>query len=366
LQRLPLGVAHQYVPLDTPRFAARFLDRWKPDLGLFVESDLWPNLIMACKDRSIPLAIVNGRVSPRSAQRWRHLPRTIAALLGMFDLCLAQSAGDAGRFRDLGAPRITTTGNLKLDVPEPPVDDVAMAALQNAMDGRAVVAAASTHPGEEEAMIEAHRRLRGTFSGLLTIIVPRHPERGQEIADLAAAEGLSWRMRSLGDLPEAGTDIYIADTLGELGMIYHLVPIVFMGGSLISQGGQNPIEPAKLGAAVLHGPHVWNFGEIYKALDQSGGAIPVADVGKLTVKIGAFLADPVARQTTADAAREAISALGGALNRTLAALEPYLAELRFSGQDFAEIPEFNDSLDYEDLQPLATRQTRPDIQDNHA
>jgi len=353
-QRLPPGVVHQFIPLDMPRFVTRFLDRWKPDLGLFVESDLWPNLIMASAERRIPLIIVNARMSARSAQRWRRLPRSITALLGMFDLCLAQSADDAARLRDLGAPRITTTGNLKFDVPEPPVDDATMAAMRTAIAGRTVVAAASTHGGEEEAMIEMHRRLRSTFAGLLTIIVPRHPHRGPEIADLAMAEGLSCGLRSAGDLPGAGTEIYVADTMGELGMIYRLVPIVFMGRSLVRQGGQNPIEAIKLGAAVLHGPHVSNFGAIYAALDKAGGADNVLDVGKLTVRIGALISDPALRQQSNAAAQQVIAAMGGALNRTLAALEPYLADLRFADRDVGDIPHIADDLDLQD-EPIAPR-----------
>lgn len=354
-QRLPQGVIHQFIPLDMPRFVARFLDRWKPDLGLFVESDLWPNLIMGSGERRIPLIVVNARLSARSAHRWRRLPHTITNLLGMFDLCLAQSADDAARLRDLGAPRITTTGNLKLDVPEPPVDEATMATLRTAIAGRAVLAAASTHPGEEEAIVEVHRRLRNTFSGLLTIIVPRHPHRGPEIADLAAAEGLSCRLRSAGDLPDANTEIYVADTMGELGMIYRLVPIVFMGGSLVEQGGHNPIEAIKLGAAVLHGPHVKNFGAIYEALDKAGGADLVPDVGKLTVRVGALLSDAVERQQTCTAAQQVIAAMGGALNRTLAALEPYLADLSFADRDFGDIPDIVDDLDFQDGRPLLHR-----------
>ncbi len=331
-RRLPPGVIHQFAPLDLPQFAARFLDHWRPNLALFVESDLWPNLIMASAARDIPLILVNGRMSERSFNRWRVAPRTIGALLGRFDLCLAQSAEDAARYAGLGAPRYVTTGNLKLDVPAPPADASTLWALQAAIGTRPVIAATSTHPGEEIALIDVHRKLKHTFPGLLTILVPRHPERGPGIAGIARGAGLKFAERSRGELPDRSTEIYIADTLGELGVIYRLAPIVFVGGSLVEHGGQNPIEAAKLGAAILHGPHVWNFTEVYSALDAAGGAEMVADAGKLTVRIGAWLKDTEARGRVAQAGLKAMEALTGALERTVAALDPYLIQFQLSGE----------------------------------
>ena len=328
VQRFPKTVIHQFVPIDAPRFVERFFDHWKPDLALFVESDLWPNLIITAKERNVPLILVNGRVSERSFNRWRIVPSTIGSLLRRFDLCLAQSAGHAARYRDLGAPRITTTGNLKLDVPEPPADAAALAALRAAVGDRPTIAAASTHAGEESALIEAHRRLRNTFPRLLTIIVPRHPDRGPGIVEIANAAGLSTTLRSRDAQPDRDDDIYVVDTMGELGLVYRVAPIVFVGGSLASHGGQNPIEPIKLGAAILHGPHVWNFGEIYAALDAAHGADLVADVGKLAVRLGALLKDTGQRDALVAAARETVKTLGGALERTLAALDPYLVDIR--------------------------------------
>ena len=328
VQRFPKTVIHQFVPIDAPRFVERFFDHWKPDLALFVESDLWPNLIITAKERNVPLILVNGRVSERSFNRWRIVPSTIGALLRRFDLCLAQSAGHAARYRDLGAPRITTTGNLKLDVPEPPANAAALAALRAAVGDRPTIAAASTHAGEESALIEAHRRLRNTFPRLLTIIVPRHPDRGPGIVEIANAAGLSTTLRSRDAQPDRDDDIYVVDTMGELGLVYRVAPIVFVGGSLASHGGQNPIEPIKLGAAILHGPHVWNFGEIYAALDAAHGADLVADVGKLAVRLGALLKDAGQRDALVAAARETVKTLGGALERTLAALDPYLVDIR--------------------------------------
>jgi 3-deoxy-D-manno-octulosonic-acid transferase len=326
--RLPAGAVHQFIPLDAPRYVGRFLGHWRPDLALFVESDLWPNLILACAGRKIPMILVNGRLSERSFSRWRLAPGVIGALLDRFDLCLTQSAADARRYQQLGAPRVSSTGNLKLDVPAAPVDESTLHRFNALIGLREVVAAASTHAGEEAAMIAAHQKLRAKCPTLLTVIAPRHPARGPGIAEIATAAGLSPALRSRGDLPKRDFDIYIVDTLGELGLIYRIAPIVFMGGSLASHGGQNPIEAIRLGAAVLHGPHVWNFAEIYAALDAAHGAALVTDERMLAARLQAWLADPAARAQAANAAGRTTEQLAGALERTLAALDPYLMQLR--------------------------------------
>jgi 3-deoxy-D-manno-octulosonic-acid transferase len=330
--RMPEGVLHQFVPLDAPHFVKRFLSHWKPNVALFIESDLWPNLIGETAARRIPLIIINGRMSEKSFNRWRSAPRTIGALLRQFDLCLAQSAADASRLSELGAPRIATTGNLKLDVPAPPVDRRKLDALRAAIRERPVIAAISTHPGEDEIIADVHRKLRHSFPGLLTIIAPRHPERGAAIAQMAKNAGLHTFVRTKHAVPERMTEIFVADTLGELGIICQLAPVVFVGGSLVPHGGQNPIEAIKQGTVVLHGPHVWNFAEIYSALDEGGGSEFVPDGGKLTVRIGALLKDRAARNTMAGYARQTVDKLGGALGRTLSELEPYLIQLRIERQ----------------------------------
>jgi 3-deoxy-D-manno-octulosonic-acid transferase len=327
-QRLPPGAIHQFVPLDAPQFVTRFLDHWRPDLALFVESDLWPNLIIASAARRIPVVLVNGRLSERSFKRWRHVTGSIGALLSHLDFCLARTPGDAERLTELGAPRVITTGNLKLDVPAPPVDTEELHAMQALIDGRPIIAAASTHPGEELIAIDAHRRLRARFPGLLTVLAPRHPERGPSIAEMVTAAGLILALRSRGQKPGAETDIYISDTVGELGLVYRLAPIVFMGGSLASHGGQNPIEAIKLGAAILHGPNVWNFADLYAALDQARGAELVSEPEKLVASLGAWLSASEQRDKVAEAGRRTVDALGGALELTLQALDPYLMQLR--------------------------------------
>lgn len=327
-QRLPQGVVHHFVPLDIPRFVRRFLDHWRPDLALFVESELWPNMIIEASARGIPMVLINARLSENSFKRWRRVPSSIAHLLRHLDLCLAGASSDAGRLSDLGAPNVVTTGNLKLDVPAPPADPATFATLQDALAGRPVIAAASTHAGEEELMLQAHIRLRTDFPGLLTIIAPRHPDRGTAVSEIATAAGLPVALRSRGQLPNRTTQIYVTDTLGELGLIYRLTPAVFIGGSLVRHGGQNPVEAAKLRTAILHGPHVWNFAEIYTALDNARGAELVDDVGGLVAHFATWLADPLAGASIGEAGHTVVENLGGALDRTLGSLDPYLMQLQ--------------------------------------
>src|SRR3954451_9350178 len=327
-KRFPPDVIHQYVPYDSPRYVARFLEHWQPSLALFIESDLWPNLILAGAARRLPMVQINGRMSHRSFPRWRRISGPIEALLGRFEVCLAQSEIDAERFAALGSRNVVTTGNLKLDVPEPPADTARLERLMAVTRGRPVIVAASTHPGEEEILAEMHRQLVSYFPSLLSVIVPRHPNRGEAIAAMIAASGLHVALRSHDDLPTAATDIYVADTMGELGLFYRLAPVVFMGGSLVEHGGQNPIEAVKLGAAIVHGPHVFNFTDVYEALDAAGGAWRTDSSETLARQIARWLADPAARRSSVDAAEYVVQQLGGALERTLAALEPYLLQLR--------------------------------------
>ena len=327
-RRFPPDIIHQYVPYDSPRFVGRFLDHWRPSLALFIESDLWPNLILSSAARRLPMVLINGRMSPRSFPRWRRVSGTISAILDKFDICLAQSTTDAERFTALGSRNVVTTGNLKLDVPAPPADPLKLERLIAMTRGRPIILAASTHPGEDEILCEAHRTLSGFFPSLLTIIVPRHPDRGPAIARMVAASGLRAGLRSSEDLPTTETDVYVADTLGELGLFYRLAPTVFMGGSLVVHGGQNPIEPIRLGASVVHGPHVFNFSDIYEALDSAGGARRADTREALVKQLGQLLTDEAARDALNAAASRVVDELGGALERTMSALEPYLLQLR--------------------------------------
>jgi 3-deoxy-D-manno-octulosonic-acid transferase len=327
-KRFPADIIHQYVPYDSPRYVARFLDHWRPSLALFIESDLWPNLILASAARRLPMVLINGRMSHRSFPRWRRVAGTISALLGRFDVCLAQSQADAERFTALGSRNVITTGNLKLDVPAPPADSAKLERLMAVTRGRPIIVAASTHSGEEDILLQAHRTLADFFPSLLSVVVPRHPARGEAIARAIAASGLHVALRSREELPTATTDIYVADTMGELGLFYRLAPIVFMGGSLVPHGGQNPIEAVKLGASIVHGPHVFNFSDVYEALDNAGGARRADTLEALVKQLGHLLADPAARELSVTASEHVVEQLGGALERTLTALEPYLLQLR--------------------------------------
>jgi 3-deoxy-D-manno-octulosonic-acid transferase len=327
-KRFPPDIIHQYVPYDSPRYVARFLDHWQPSLALFIESDLWPNMILHGAARRMPMVLINGRMSQRSFPRWRRVHGTISALLEKFDICLAQSDTDGERFAALGCRSVVTTGNLKLDVPAPPADSFKLERLLAVTRGRSVIAAASTHPGEEEILIETHKALAGFFPNLLTVIVPRHPDRGPAVWRLVAAAGLKAALRSRDEMPTATTDIYVADTMGELGLFYRAAPIVFMGGSLVPHGGQNPIEAIKLGASIVHGPHVFNFADVYEALDSAQGARQADTTEALVKQLGQLLANPEARAAMTAASGRVVDRLGGALERTLAALEPYLLQLR--------------------------------------
>jgi 3-deoxy-D-manno-octulosonic-acid transferase len=327
-QRLPAGVLHQFVPLDVPNFVEAFFDHWRPNLALIAESEFWPNLITEGRRRGIPFVVVNGRLSDRSYGRWRLARGTAKALLSRIDLCLAQESEIADRFEQLGAKQVITTGNLKFDMPPPPAEPAQLSTLERAMRNRPIVLAASTHPGEEAIVIDAHLRIRRIVPSLLTIIAPRHPERGAQLIDLAEEMGAVPVMRSRGHVPDRGTEIYVADTIGELGLFYRIAPIVFMGGSLVRHGGQNPIEPAKLDRAILHGPHVGNFAAIYAQLNRNRGAATVTDAESLAKSIALLLDDAELVRSMAASAHTTVDKLGGALERTVTAIEPYLIQLR--------------------------------------
>jgi 3-deoxy-D-manno-octulosonic-acid transferase len=328
-QRMPAGTLHQYVPLDSPRFIKSFLNHWKPDLALIAESEFWPNLLIETAGRDIPVVLVNGRLSQRSFLRWKKAKKTARAMLSNFDLCLAQDHDVADRLAQLGAPRVLATGNLKFDVTPPPANPHDMQEMKRTLHNRPVFLAASTHRGEDEDVIEAHIEAIRTVPDLLTIIVPRHPERGGEIAALVQDYQLVPAMRSRNHLPDRGTQIYVADTIGELGLFYRLAPIVFMGGSLIKHGGQNPIEPAKLDSAILHGPNVHNFAGIFSELNRQRGAATVTDARSLAASLIRLLGDPALVRSMAQAAHATVIPLSGAMSRTANAIEPYLVQLRF-------------------------------------
>lgn len=318
--RLPDGAIHQYVPLDTPQVVARFLDHWRPDAIVLTESEIWPNTILDASARGIPIAVINARMSARSFQRWRRNRKTSRALFNRLRLVLAQSEPLLRRFRELGARDVRDTGNIKVDAPPLPVDHVHLEQLRAAIGNRPVLLAASTHDGEERLVLEAVRSLIKTHPDLLTIIAPRHPERGGTLAGEIAAAGLSVARRSEGSLPQPSTRVYLADTIGELGLFYSVAPIAFVGGSLIDRGGQNPIEAIRFGAVVLTGPSTRNFPDAYGELLRREGAVLVRDAADFAKTVASLIGnlDELARRRRA--ASQALDRLSGALERSTEAL----------------------------------------------
>ena len=302
--RLPAGVIHQYVPVDHPRWVARFLDHWRPDGVIWSESELWPNMLHAVNRRRIPAALVNARMSVRSYQRWRSVRGFARQLLSVFDVCLAQTPREADQLRDLGARKVDIVGNLKYAAQPLPDSAAARDELHRAIAARPVVLWASTHPGEEDIAAATHVALSRDVENLLTVIVPRHPARGGDIAAQIKARGLHASLRSAGTLPDASCDIYIADTLGELGLFYRLCPTVVMGGTFADIGGHNPIEPAQLGALVICGPELYNFSSIREDFAAVTGMIEVRDPWSLVPVLRQRLQNPASYDAIANAGRD--------------------------------------------------------------
>jgi 3-deoxy-D-manno-octulosonic-acid transferase len=310
-------VLHRFAPLDVPRWAARFLDHWRPDVAGFVESELWPNLLAACQARGIPTMLINARLSDRSLARWRRVPGLARQMLGGFTQVQPRSATDADRLRALGCCRVGRPGDLKLAAPPLPADEAEVRRLRRIVAGRPVWLAASTHAGEEDAILAVHRELAADYPGLLTIIAPRHPERGSSIP----AAGY----RSRGEDPPA-EGVWVADTLGELGLLYRLAGIAFIGRSLLAPGGgQNPLEPARLGCAIAVGPHTGNFTDHIAMLRAAGGLAIVLDAGQLGRWVDGLFRDPARRQSMGAAAAAALERHGDLPHRTAAALLELLA-----------------------------------------
>ncbi|MGO9757707.1 MAG: 3-deoxy-D-manno-octulosonic acid transferase, partial [Roseiarcus sp.] len=278
-----------------------------------------------------PIILVNARLSERSFRRWSRLRSFIGALLARIELCLAQSKSDGERFALLGAPHVRLVGNLKYDALPPPADRRELALLSGRISGRQVWIAASTHGGEETMIGEAHRIVARAFPDLLTLIAPRHPSRGVEIAAQLQGLGLNCALRSRGDQPVSETAVYVCDTIGELGLFYRLAGVVFVGKSLVPHGGQNPIEPAKLASAILHGPHVANFADVFALLDAAGGAAVVRDPQELAQTLVALFADGARMRAMARAAAQVVESQTGAVDRMLQAIEPYLPQPALEG-----------------------------------
>jgi 3-deoxy-D-manno-octulosonic-acid transferase len=324
-QRLPDRAFHQYAPVDRLSCVQKFLDHWRPDLALWIESEFWPNALTEMRRRGTKLVLVNARISPRTYSRWRWLPSLIRPILDCFDLCLAQSEAEAERLRKLGAKRVDAPGNLKFAAAPLPADGSELTRLSALTGTRPRWLASSTHAGEEEVLGRVHKKLASGLPQLLTIIVPRHPGRGNAIAESLRAQGLPVAQRSRGAALDSNTAIYIADTMGELGLFYRLCPIAFIGGSLIPHGGHNLIEPAQLGCAILHGPHMQNFREIADDMGNANAAITVGDEETLAGALRRLLADPAAASKLAQAAKSVADAKTAVLDRVMKDLAPFLS-----------------------------------------
>jgi 3-deoxy-D-manno-octulosonic-acid transferase len=314
--RLPERALHQYVPLDAQVFVRRFLDHWRPDLAVWTESELWPALVCETHARGVPMILLNARMSKASHDRWRFLHGMARSLLRRFELAMVQDDLTEIYLRRLGMlpSRMEVTGTLKEGAAALPVNDSDLAVTRREIGGRPVWVAASTHPSEEEKVLEAHRIALRTNPRLLLILVPRHPDRGDEIAGLLEQSGWAFTRRSLGEGPERETAVYLADTMGELGLWYRLAPVSFVGGSWVPIGGHNPFEPAALGSAILHGPYVTNFVDIYQRLTEARAARLVSAPQTLAEAVDDLLS-PDRAAAMAHAAWEVVSSGADVIER---------------------------------------------------
>ena len=314
-KRLPAGVIHQFIPLDSPTYVARFLDHWKPDVGLIVESELWPNLILMAAKRGVKMGLINARFSQSSYEGWGKASGFLKSILTSFKLILAQDGDSHARLEARGARDVHSVGNLKFDALAPATSQDHVEVLQKAVAGRPIWLAASTHPGEEEIISQAHVLLKKSYPELLTFLVPRHPERGVEVGNLLDAEGLRVATRTVSYLPPKLCDIMMIDTLGELGLFYALCPIVFVGGSLVPIGGHNFLEAARLDCALLTGPHTENFKEVVETLEATKAVDIVSDATELATRVSVLLDDETQRTTQAARASQAARDLAGVTDK---------------------------------------------------
>jgi 3-deoxy-D-manno-octulosonic-acid transferase len=326
-ERLGQRIIHQYVPLDLKPAVSRFLDHWQPDLAIIAESEIWPMTILELGARRVPQVLVNGRLSDRSFASWKKRSNIAAALFENLAHVVAQSEVDGERFRELGARPVTVSGNLKVDTSPPPADEKSLRSLKHQIGTRPTWAAVSTHEGEEAVAAEVHTMLANRHPGLLTIIVPRHPGRAEALAVQFAEMGLQVARRSAGDKITPDTDILLGDTIGEMGLYLRLTEIAFVGRSLTSTGGQNPLEPAMLDTAVLAGRNVQNFRDSYQKLLDSGGAKLVRDRTMLAGAVNFLLTNEVARHDMMAAGASTVEEMRGALACTLKSLEPFIQPL---------------------------------------
>ncbi|MDR3423835.1 MAG: 3-deoxy-D-manno-octulosonic acid transferase [Alphaproteobacteria bacterium] len=322
--RLPPYALHQYAPIDRVRCLKRFLDHWRPSLALWTESELWPNTLLALQERDIPVVLLNARMSDKSFRNWHRVKGFAREMMSCFSLCLAQSESDRGRFIALGASPVKYVGNLKYASSPLPCDAQELERLRLQTAGCAVWVMASTHRGEEEMAIAAHRALAAKSFRLLTVIVPRHAVRGDEVARLLEESGLRFARRSKGEAILPDTEVYLADTMGELGLFYALCPVAVMGGSFVRTGGHNPIEAAQAGAAIVFGPYMYNFSEIAREFLLAQAAVQLQHANEIAFAVDRLLADPLERNRRAQAARLLAEEKRSILNRIVGEMEGWV------------------------------------------
>ena len=325
--RLPSAALHQYVPLDRLAWVRRFLDHWRPDLVLWTESELWPNSLSEIAARGIPAVLINARMSDASYKRWRLWPGFAERILAAFAQVIAQSDEDQKRFAALGARQVVGAGNLKLAAAPLPANEAALAALRAKVGKRPRWLASSIHPGEDTIAGQVHHGVKAHHPGLLTIIVPRHPPKAGAMAAGLRAAGLKVSLRSADDALTADTDVYIADTMGELGLFYRLCDLAFIGKSLAVGGGQNPAEAAQLGCALLLGPDMSNFRDTAADFIAQRAAVQVNNAAALSAAVDWLLRDSRTRIRMSESARTAMARHADAVGQTLAHLAPFLAPL---------------------------------------
>lgn len=322
--RLPIGVLHQYVPVDRMPFVRNFLDHWKPDLALWVESELWPNMLAELRARKIPAILLNGAMSENSFRSWYRFKGWAKEILSTFSLCLTQTEDDQSRFAALGAKPVRCVGNLKYAGRILPCDEAALAEIKKQIEDRPVLLFASTHRDEEVMALEAHKKLQEQWPQLLTILVPRHARRGDEVARKISESGMSFARRSQGQVLTAETEIYLADTMGELGLFYRLSRMMVMGGTFVPVGGHNLIEPAQLGCAIIMGPYVHTQSEVAAGLMDKEAAFSLRGENEISFTVNQLLASPQLRDRTSYNARILAEEKRSVLNHVMQALEPWL------------------------------------------
>ena len=315
-KRAPPRTVHAYAPVDSADAVRKFFSHWRPDVGVFVESELWPNLILGAQAARLRLALVNARMSPKTLSRWQAWPAAANILLSPFDWISAADARTAEALSRLCDAPVAAPGNLKLAAPAPRVEAAARDAFAREIGARPVWLAASTHAGEDEIALAAHRQLLAEFPNALLIVAPRHPERGASVSSLAGNAPLRSLNQPIGDAP-----VYVADTLGELGLLYSVASIALVAGSLLpTLKGHNPIEPAKIGSAILSGPHVESFQDVFDALFAAGGARRVSDAATLASAVASLWRDAAAREAQVRAARTFAAQGAEAFEATVAKL----------------------------------------------